>query len=159
MIISFAIAIMAALAFAAIALFATRLLLAAGYIGKRSWPSGFDGTARPLGARFRALTHRTGGKGRVAEAVVTPPKVTAAQRRRKPRLEQDHSSVEQPATGAKQRRGSRWGVAPYFALLAGAAGVLVAVADGLNRSGRGGGVALFWLVVLGLMACARQTFR
>ena len=154
MIISFAIAIMAALAFAAIALFATRLILAAGYIGKRSWPNGFDGTARPLGARFRALTHRTGGKGRVAEAIVTPPKVTAAQRRRKPRLEQDLSSVEQPATGAKQRRGSRWGVAPYFALLAGAAGVLVAVADGLNRSGRGGGVALFWLVVLGLMACA-----
>jgi hypothetical protein len=154
-IISFAIAIMAGLAFTAIALLATRLLLAASYIGKRSWPTGFDGAAGPLGeSRFRALTHRAVGKGRVAEAVVTPPKVTSAASRRKPRLEQDVSSAEQPTTSAKQRRGGRWGVAPYFALLAGAAGVLVAVADALNRSGRGGGVALFWLVVLGLMACA-----
>ena len=155
MILSFATAIMAALAFTAIALLATRLLLAAGYIGKRSWPTGFAGAARPLGeSRFGALARRTGRKGRVAEAVVTPPKVTPAERRRKPSLEQDLSSDEQPTTAAKQRRGGRWGFAPYFMLLAGAAGVLVAVADALNRSGRGGGVALFWLVVLGLMACA-----
>ena len=155
MIISFATAIMAALAFTAIAVLATRLLLAAGYIGRRSWPTGFAGAARPLGeSRFGTLRRRTGGKGRVAEAVVTPPKVTADQRKRKRPLEQDLSSAEQPTTAAKQRRSGRWGFAPYFMLLAGAAGVLVAVADALNRSGRGGGVALFWLVVLGLMACA-----
>jgi hypothetical protein len=47
-----------------------------------------------------------------------------------------------------------WGIAPYFALLAGAACVVVAVADALNRTGRGGGVALFWLTILGLMAFA-----
>ena len=155
MILSFATAIMAALAFTAIALLATRLLIAAGHIGKRSWPTGFAGAASPLGeSRFGALRRRTGGKGRVAEAVVTPPKVTADQRKRKRPLEQDLSSAEQPTTAAKQRRSGRWGFAPYFMLLAGAAGVLVAVADALSRSGRGGGVALFWLVVLGLMACA-----
>ncbi len=157
MITSFVIAITALLALAGIALLVTRKLLAAGYIGGRSWPTGPDGTARPRGLTLlepRLGAHRAAGGGRLADPVAALPEVGLTKRLRKSRLERAAFATAQQAAPPKQRRRRNWGVAPYFALLAGAAGVLVALADALNRSGRGGGVALFWFVVLGLMACA-----
>jgi hypothetical protein len=50
-----------------------------------------------------------------------------------------------------------WGRLPFFTLVAGEALVVVAAANALSRSGHGGGIALFWLASLSLVALA--TFR
>jgi hypothetical protein len=47
-----------------------------------------------------------------------------------------------------------WGRLPFFVLIAGEALLVVAVASALSRLGREGGIALFWLAIVSLVALA-----
>jgi hypothetical protein len=79
--------------------------------------------------------------------------VDQAPRRAPVRPPQRLARVEPPPTAAV-RPSPRWGLLPVFALLSGGAVFLIAIANALSRSGRGGGTALFWFAVLAVVCYA-----